>query len=298
MGLLARLDYIQGNHTEAIEKQHKACLLSERCNGLDSPGTIQEYVTLAHYCFATAQVPASLKLLYRARYLLKLIFGEGHREMATIDQNIGLVLFFSAQFDLAQKFFLNALKLHQQYQAKKPIKAALGHHLIARCLAYKSEFREAIEHEKQTNKIYWQMFGENHEKTKESSEFLKLLTTQAVSLAKTMTAMQKKDSVKGNLPLPMQPPQHKNVLDTMNIANGIYFAVSSEQREQIRRRQRAEMERQMAEIAETEGASKEQVDQAMKLARAVLNKKQDETTVPSSQEKTEDAPVVEEEELD
>ena len=76
-------------------------------------------MTLAHYCFATAQVPASLKLLYRARYLLKLIFGEGHREMATIDQNIGLVLFFSAQFDLAQKFFLNALKLHQQYQAKK-----------------------------------------------------------------------------------------------------------------------------------------------------------------------------------
>lgn len=58
------------------------------------------------------------------------------------------------------------------------------------------------------------------------------------------------------------------------------------------------MERQMAEIAETEGASKEQVDQAMKLARAVLNKKQDETTVPSSPEKTESAPVVEEEELD
>lgn len=54
----------------------------------------------------------------------------------------------------------------------------------------------------------------------------------------------------------------------------------------------------MAEIAETEGASKEQVDQAMKLARAVLNKKQDETTVPSSQEETEGAPVVEEEELD
>ena len=70
--------------------------------------------------------------------------------------------------------------------------------------------------------------------------------------------------------------------------------MSSEQREQIRRRQRAEMERQMAEIAETEGASKEQVDQAMKLARAVLNKKQEETAKPES----ETAPAVEEEELD
>lgn len=51
--------------------------------------------------------------------------------------------------------------------------------------------------------------------------------------------------------------------------------MSSEQREQIRRRQRAEMERQMNEIAADAGASKEQVDQAMKLARVVLNKKED-----------------------
>jgi len=64
----------------------------------------------------------------------------------------------------------------------------------------------------------------------------------------------------------------------MNVANGIYFAVSSEQREQLRRRQRAEMERQMNEIALDAGASKEQVDQAMKLARAVLNKKDDSET--------------------
>ena len=36
------------------------------------------------------QVPASLKLLFRSRYLLKLINGENHPEMAQIDQNIGL----------------------------------------------------------------------------------------------------------------------------------------------------------------------------------------------------------------
>ena len=66
------------------------------------------------------------------------------------------------------------------------------------------------------------MFGESHEKTKgknktnsnqqianpcsESTDFLKLLTQQAVSLQKTMNAMKNKDNVKGNLPLPMQPP--------------------------------------------------------------------------------------------
>ena len=86
---------------------------------MDNPCTIQEYITLSHYCFATVQVPASLKLLYRARYLLKLINGENHPEMATIDQNIGLVLYFSAQFEQAQGFFESALKLHLQFQTKK-----------------------------------------------------------------------------------------------------------------------------------------------------------------------------------
>ena len=86
---------------------------------MDNPCTIQEYITLSHYCFATVQVPASLKLLYRARYLLKLINGENHPEMATIDQNIGLVLYFSAQFEQAQGFFESALKLHLQFQTTK-----------------------------------------------------------------------------------------------------------------------------------------------------------------------------------
>ena len=92
--------------------------MSERCHGLDSTSTIQEYITLAHYCFATNQVPASLKLLYRARYLLKLIHGERHPEMATIDINIGLVLYWAAQFDSAEGFFKNALDLYETHQPK------------------------------------------------------------------------------------------------------------------------------------------------------------------------------------
>merc|ERR1711990_595811 len=273
--LLAKLDYMQGSHTEAIEKQHKACLLAERCLGMDNPSTTQEYVTLSHYCFATVQVPASLKLLYRARYLLKLINGEDHPEMATIDQNIGLVLFFSGHWDQAQAFFENALRLFLQFQTKKPLKAAICRHQIARCHSFKSEFRSAIEHEKETCRTYRQLFGDDHDKTKESNDFLKFLTQQVVAMAKTMTAMQNKTNVKGNLPLPMRPPQHQHVLETMNVANGVYFAVSAEQRDRIRRRQRVEMEKQMKEIADQAGASKDQFDEAMKLAKTVLEKKDD-----------------------
>lgn len=43
--LLARLAYILGDHQEALANQHKAVLMSERCNGVDHPQTILEYVS-------------------------------------------------------------------------------------------------------------------------------------------------------------------------------------------------------------------------------------------------------------
>ena len=67
--MLARLNYIMGEHGEAMAFQQKAVLMSERVNGIDHPYTITEYTHLALYCFANGQITTALKLLYRARYL-------------------------------------------------------------------------------------------------------------------------------------------------------------------------------------------------------------------------------------
>lgn len=45
MRLLARLSYILGDPSEALSQQHKATLMSERCNGLDNANTVIEYVS-------------------------------------------------------------------------------------------------------------------------------------------------------------------------------------------------------------------------------------------------------------
>jgi protein TIF31 len=42
--MLARLNYIMGDHAEAMAYQQKAVLMSERVNGIDHPYTITEYV--------------------------------------------------------------------------------------------------------------------------------------------------------------------------------------------------------------------------------------------------------------
>ena len=73
--MLARLNYIMGEHAEAMAFQQKAVLMSERVNGIDHPYTITEYTHLALYCFANGQISTSLKLLYRARYLALVVIG-------------------------------------------------------------------------------------------------------------------------------------------------------------------------------------------------------------------------------
>ena len=44
--MLARLNYIMGDHQEAMSYQQKAVLMSEKVNGIDHPYTITEYVRI------------------------------------------------------------------------------------------------------------------------------------------------------------------------------------------------------------------------------------------------------------
>ncbi|XP_078278905.1 clustered mitochondria protein homolog isoform X1 [Rhinoraja longicauda] len=221
--LLARLNYIMGDNNEALNNQQKAVLMSERALGVDHPNTIQEYMHLALYCFANGQLSTALKLLYRSRYLLILVYGEDHPEMALLDSNIGLVLHGVMEYDLSLRFLESALTINEKYHGTKSLKVAMSHHLVARVYDSKAEFRSALQHEKDGYTIYKNQFGENHEKTKESSEYLKYLTQQAVALQRTMNEIYKNGSNASILPLKFTAPIMSSVLEQLNVINGILF---------------------------------------------------------------------------
>jgi protein TIF31 len=93
--------------------------------------------------------------------------------------------------------------------------------LVARTQSCQGDFRGALSNEKETYGIYRLLLGEEHEKTKESSECLRHLTQQAVVLQKKMNEM-----VKGNAsamipPIQIQSPSLSAVLEVLNIINGI-----------------------------------------------------------------------------
>lgn len=221
--LLARLNYIMGDHPEALSNQQKAVLMSERVLGIEHPNTIQEYMHLALYCFANGQLSTALKLLYRARYLMLLVSGEDHPEMALLDSNIGLVLHGVMEYDLSLRFLENALTINTKYHGPRSLKVALSHHLVARVYESKAEFRSALQHEKEGYTIYKNQMGEAHEKTKESSEYLKYLTQQAVALQRTMNEIYKNGSNASIMPLKFTAPSMASVLEQLNIINGIIF---------------------------------------------------------------------------
>ncbi|XP_069766359.1 clustered mitochondria protein homolog isoform X2 [Narcine bancroftii] len=240
--LLAWLNYIMADYNEALNNQQKAVLMSERALGVDHPNTIQEYMHLALYCFANGQLSTALKLLYRSRYLLILVYGEDHPEMALLDSNIGLVLHGVMEYELALRFLESALAINGKYHGAKSLKVALSHHLVACVYESKGEFRSALQHEKDGYTIYKNQLGESHEKSKESSEYLKYLTQQAVALQRMMNEIYKNGSNASILPLKFTAPSMSSVLEQLNVINGILFIPFSQKelenlRAEVHRRQ-------------------------------------------------------------
>ncbi|GAB1604633.1 clustered mitochondria protein homolog [Argonauta hians] len=233
--LLARLNYIMGEYSEALSYQQRAVLMSERVFGIDNTNTITEYAHLALYCFANNQISNALKLMYRARYLALICHGENHPEVALFDSNIGLILHAAEEYDLSLRFLEKALQLNIKFYGARSLKVAMGHHLVARTRSCRSDFRSALQSEKEAYTIYKQVLGEDHERTKESSECLRHLTQQAVVFQKKMNEICKGEKSINFAPLQIQTPSIQSVLDTLNVINGIVFVqISPEDIERFR----------------------------------------------------------------
>ncbi|BFZ18938.1 hypothetical protein BsWGS_21978 [Bradybaena similaris] len=233
--LLARLNYIMGEFGEAMSYQQRAVLMSERVLGIDHPNTITEYAHLALYCFANSQVTSALRLMYRARYLAIICHGENHPEVALIDSNIGLILQAVEEYDFSLRYLEHALQLNIKYFGSESLKTAMTYHLVARTHSCRGDFRSALQSEKEAYTIYKSKLGENHERTKESSQCLAHLTKQAVVVQKKMNEIYKGEVNSTLPPIQIQPPSLVGVLETLNVINGIVFVqISPEELEKFK----------------------------------------------------------------
>ncbi|KAL3970877.1 ribosomal protein S6 kinase alpha-1/2/3/6 [Sarotherodon galilaeus] len=219
--LLGRLSYILGENADALSHQEKAVMSSERVHGIDHPQTIQDYTFLTLYCFAGGRHLTSLQLLYRARYLTLLVSGDDHPHVALLDSMLGLVLHGLMEYELSLKFLQNALTLTSKYHGVTSLKHAHSHHLLATVYESKGEFRSALHHEKEAYSIYKSQVGENHNNTKESSEYLKSLTQQAVILQKAINQIYSNTPGACIPPPKFSTPSLPTILQQLNLTCGI-----------------------------------------------------------------------------
>ncbi|KAM9332839.1 clustered mitochondria protein homolog [Pholidichthys leucotaenia] len=219
--LLGRLSYILWDYADAVSHQEKAVIVSERVHGIDHPQTIQDYIYMALYCFAGSRHSTSLQLLYRARYLTLLVCGDDHPQVALLDSMLGLVLHGLMECELSLKFLQNALFLTSKYHGATSLKLAHSHHLVATVYESKGEFRSALQHEKEAYSIYKRQVGETHSDTKESSEYLKSLTQQAVSLQKAINVIYSNTTSACVPPPKFSTPSFLTILQQLNLTCGI-----------------------------------------------------------------------------
>uniref|UniRef100_A0A8R1DIF2 Clustered mitochondria protein homolog n=1 Tax=Caenorhabditis japonica TaxID=281687 RepID=A0A8R1DIF2_CAEJA len=216
---LARLSHVLGETTDALNHQHKAAVMSERLIGLDAGNTILEYINLSHFAFGALLIPGSLRPLYRARYLLNLVFGEKHPVMAQIDANIGTILFTIQEFDTALKYLQSADAISKAIGEPKKLKTGLIANLIARTHAARGDFRAALVAEKETYSIYTDVYGPSHQRVKDSGEYLKTLTQQAVTFQKKMLNIGNNTNITDLFQI--QAPSVSSIFEILNIVNGI-----------------------------------------------------------------------------
>lgn len=146
-----------------------------------------------------------------------------------IQSNISLILHAVGEYELSLRFLEHALALNLRYHGPRSLKVAVSYHLVARTQSCMGDFRAALNNEKETYAIYKQQLGEDHEKTKESSDCLRHLTQQAVVLQKKMHEIYTGKTGVILPPIQVQPPSMGSVLDMLNVINGILFVQISQQ---------------------------------------------------------------------
>ncbi|KAF3695848.1 Clustered mitochondria protein -like protein [Channa argus] len=180
--LLARVAFLQGKSAEARSVQLKAVVISERVLGFDHPNTIQQYALLGVYVYAGGETILAQKCLLRARLLVLTVHGEDHPYTATLDSCLGLML----TGDQAGQFLKNALRLNTSFFGPTNLHTALNQHILAQWKCSKGDYRSAMTHEKEAFTAFTSLFGEDHQQTRCSKEFLCTITKQAVQVERLL----------------------------------------------------------------------------------------------------------------
>lgn len=181
--------------------------------------------------FHNEQPLLALKVAYRARYLFCLLnpSTEPHGFLFRIDLTIGLMLHGLRPQQYSLGYLLNAASIAEKVCGSDHLDTALVHYVIARDMACRGEFKEALQHQKTVISIYKRQLGENALKTVEACQIYGQLTEQGVNYARQLNEISRRGAKAITL---MQsafvlPLSHMSICEILAIKNDLRYRVSN-----------------------------------------------------------------------
>ncbi|KAH6583105.1 hypothetical protein BASA61_008153 [Batrachochytrium salamandrivorans] len=210
-GSLAMIYFNDDELERALYFQQRAIIVSERINGVDSAETIQQYMNLAYFEFVAGHSELGLKYMKHAsRYWLILCDGSHHPDTSSIYSNLGSMLQRLGHGELAVSYFELAVSSCIETHGLEHQATAHTFEALAKSQFMIGEYRKAIQSERPALKFFETKFGKEDERTIEASEFLKVLMSRAVSMARLEKGIQ---SALGQDAAPT-PPLSESVVST------------------------------------------------------------------------------------
>lgn len=169
----------------AVVAAGKCLSVSVSLHGFDSAEAYNAHVVMSDVYFAQGKIVEGMKH-YRAVLFLGEAMAGPNYSLAPLYFNIGRHYYEAGGYEDALRFYEVATKKRNQ---DRVIDGVIARH-YASTLCHLERFKEAFDCEKNTFKLYSALYGEDHDRTKESAKWMKHFMTLAVEQGKLQ---QKKD---------------------------------------------------------------------------------------------------------
>ncbi len=159
---LGEVDYLQGQHGEAIKKFRKSLAIRLPLFGVKSLEVAECYNNLGLTLSETDKFDSSLHYLRQAVSIRKRLLGKNHFSTAESQSNLGGTLFKLGAHDRALTYFRNVLPILRSQLGENHLNVALTHNNIGICYYSMGDYEKSINHYEVALSILTPILGDKH----------------------------------------------------------------------------------------------------------------------------------------
>jgi protein TIF31 len=191
LDLMANILYEAGEPAHGASKAIQSLGLAVQISGFDCPDNIQTHSIIFQMLITAGQFLRAAKHLRAAIYLMELLGGPNHIDIANSYHKLANLYSAIGQHETALKLYEEALSR----QSPDRLMEAMILKGMAGVLAELGDYKQALDTEKRTYAIFAGFLGPGHQLTKTSETHLKALTAAAVEVGnkKVVSAQKEKD---------------------------------------------------------------------------------------------------------